>query len=584
VAKDTRRKLAAILAADVVGYSRLIRADEEGTLDRLKSLRADLIDPKIVEHHGRIVKLMGDGMLAEFASVVDAVRAAVQTQQGVSERNAGLPDDQRIEFRIGINLGDVVIDGDDIHGDGVNVAARLEGLAEPRGICISGKVYEEVRDRMDLAFEDLGEQEVKNIDRPVRVWRWIADAGVTASELAKTDELLPLPDKPSIAVLAFKNLSGDPEQSYFADAIAEDITTELSRFQDLFVISRESAFSYRDQAKTAKAIAAELGIDYLLEGSVQRAGERLRVNVQLIEAKSERHLWSERYDRVLTDLFAVQDEIVNAVVSTVGETVWRSAAAELKRKPIENFAAYDYALRARELLHRFDKQSNQEARALLIKAIGLDPNLVDSHITLAWTYVLDYLNQWEATGPEALDHAFAETEKAAALEGDTYRVHRLYGRIASARGEDDKARAHIERALELNPNDGDLIATYGGMMCALGRLADARTWADDAIRRNPHYPGWYATLSARIHYLEGADDQAVAVLNRLDRLTIVDHALLAASYAQLAQTEVARRHVAEVLAINPNFTISSHIAAASYRRAVDRGRIAEGLRKAGLPE
>ena len=578
------RRLAAIVAADIAGYSLLIGRDEEGTLRALRAHRQELIDRLIEEHGGRIANTAGDSLLLEFPSAVDAVRCAVAVQAGMAARNRDIESDRQIQFRVGIHVGDVVAEGGDLLGDGVNVAARLEALADPGGMILSDDAHRQVRDHLDLEWQDEGEREVKNIVRPVRVWRWRAEqpAGSTARGDAAAAPVAR--NSLSIAVLAFKNLSGDPEQGYLADAIAEDITTELARFRELFVISRESAFSYRDQAKTAKAIAADLGVDYLLEGSVQRAGERLRVNVQLIEAESERHLWSERYDRVLTDLFAVQDEIVAAVVSTVGETVWRSAAAELKRKPIANFAAYDYELRARELLHRFDKQSNREARALTIKAIGLDPDLVDNHITLAWTYVLDYLNQWEATGPEALDHALAETEKAAALEGDTYRVHRLYGRIASARGEDDKARAHIERALELNPNDGDLLATYGGMMCALGRLADARTWVDDAIRRNPHYPGWYATLSARIHYLEGADDQAVAVLNRLDRLTIVDHALLAASYAQMAQPEAARRHVAEVLAINPNFTISSHIAAASYRRAVDRDRITEGLRKAGLPE
>ena len=290
------RRLAAIMATDVVGYSRLIRVDEEGTIAALQALRADLIDPKIAERHGRIVKLMGDGMLVEFASVVDAVNAAVETQQAVAERNSDLPKDKRIDFRIGINLGDVVIDGDDIQGDGVNVAARLEGMAEPGGIYVSGMVYEGVRDRMDVSFEDLGEREVKNIDRPVRVWRWNATVGATASVSAKANEPLPLPDKPTIAVLPFTNLSGDPEQEYFADGISEDIITGLSKNPDLFVISRNSTFTYKGKSVRVRDVSEDLGAQYVLEGSVRKAGQRIRVTAQLIDAASDRHLWAERYD------------------------------------------------------------------------------------------------------------------------------------------------------------------------------------------------------------------------------------------------------------------------------------------------
>ena len=290
-----QRRLAAILATDVVGFSRLIRADEEGTIAALKALRVDIIDPKLAEHHGRIVKLMGDGMLAEFPSVVDAVRAAVATQQAVRAHNSGLPEDKRIAFRVGINLGDVVIDGDDIHGDGVNLAARLEGLAKPGGICISGSVHEQIRDRIDPAFEDLGEQEVKNIDRPVRVWQWIADARLAAGVSAKTDQPLPLPDKPSIAVLPFENMSGDPEQEYFSDGISEDLTTALSRFDGLVVITRNSAFTYKGEAVDVKRVGRELGVRYVLEGSVRRAGERVRVYAQLVDAETDRHVWADRF-------------------------------------------------------------------------------------------------------------------------------------------------------------------------------------------------------------------------------------------------------------------------------------------------
>ena len=311
------RRLAAILATDVVGYSRLIRADEEGTIAALKTLRADVIDPKLAEHHGRIVKLMGDGMLAEFPSVVDAVRAAVETQQAVAEHNSDLPKDKWIEFRVGINLGDVVIDGDDIHGDGVNLAARLEALAEPGGICISAAVYDQVRDKLDMPFRDMGEQDVKNIDRPVRVWQWVAGTAPGTAGSPASSSPLALPDKPSIAVLPFDNMSDEMDQEYFADGLTEDIITELSRFQTFFVIARHSAFVYKGKAVSVQDVGCELGVHYVVEGSVRKAGDRLRVVVQLIEAASGNHIWAERYDRELGDIFDLQDELTQAIVAAI---------------------------------------------------------------------------------------------------------------------------------------------------------------------------------------------------------------------------------------------------------------------------
>ena len=367
------RRLAAILVADVVGYSRLIRVDEEGTIAALKALRADLVDPKLAEHHGRIVKLMGDGMLAEFPSVVDAVRAAVETQLAVTEHNSALPEDMRIEFRIGINLGDVLIDGDDIHGDGVNVAARLEGLAETGGICVSGKVYEEVRDRTTFAFEDLGDQEVKNIDRPVRVWRWITEAGMMASVSTKTDEPLPLPDKPSIAVLPFENMSGDVEQEYFAGGIAEDIITALSRVGWFFVIARNSSFAFKGRAGDVKQVARELGIRYVLEGSVRKGGARLRVSAQLIDATTGNHIWADRYDGGLDDVFDLQDRITESVVGAIEPKLRHFEIDRALRKQPNSLDAYDYVLRASAHLAAFRKSDYQAARPLLAKAIELEP-------------------------------------------------------------------------------------------------------------------------------------------------------------------------------------------------------------------
>ncbi len=417
------RRLAAILAADVVGYSRLIRADEEGTIAALKALRADLIDPKIVEHHGRIVKLMGDGMLAEFASVVDAVRAAVETQRAVAERNADLPKDKRIEFRVGINLGDVVIDGDDIHGDGVNVAARLEGLAEQGGICISGGVYDQVRDRIDVPFEDMGEQEVKNIDRPVRVWRWVVGEPVPPGP-AKADEPLPLPDKPSIAVLPFTNMSGDPEQEYFSDGITEDIITGLSKNPDLFVISRHSTFAFKGQSVKVKDISRELGVRYVLEGSIRKAGQRIRVTAQLIDATTDHHLWAERFDRKMEDIFAVQDEICGIILHNVGAAGGKlelSARAAAMHKDTNSLRAYDYYLRGREHAYRYRDEGFSEAQELYGKAIELDPEFARAHSALAFMYA-----RWIHFGAEdpegLLAKALEMAQRAVHLDPSDYRA------------------------------------------------------------------------------------------------------------------------------------------------------------------
>ncbi len=622
------RRLTTILAADVVGYSRLMGEDEAGTLSALKAHRAELLEPKAAQYKGRTIKLMGDGALMEFPSVVEAVAFAVEVQLAMRDRNRGVPDDRKILYRVGINIGDIIVEGDDIYGDGVNVAARLEGLAEPAGICVRRNVRNQVRDKLDLDFEDLGEIEVKNIARPVRVFRVVLDekaaALVTpvmtppaeatrprmrhlamalaaclaaigglawwqawspsgedaAIEQAATTRLHDL----SIAVLAFKNLSGNSGQDYFPDAIVEDITTELSRFSELFVISRESAFSYRGQSKTAKQIGQELGVRYLLEGSVQRSGDRLRVTVQLIDTSQESHVWAEKYDRDVTDVLVVQDEIVRSVVTTLGETIWRSAAVALKGKPLESFEAYDYRLRGLEALHKLTKDSNLEARRLYSKAVELDPGLGIAYIGLAWTHLLDYLFEWSDVGPEALERTHDYTRKADDAGAPGYHVHRLLARISSYRGDHDKALEHNARAIELNPNDGDLLASQAILLTYAGQTGKARQWADQAIRRNPHYPGWYGTISAMIHYLEGDYEQAVAVLNRLGSLNISDHRALAASYAQLGENEKAQRHAQEVLAINPDFSLARFKAKIPYRKEPDRDHFLDGLAKAGLPE
>jgi adenylate cyclase len=400
------RRLAAILTADVVGYSRLIRADEEGTIAALRALRANLIDPKIAAHRGRIVKLMGDGMLAEFASVVDAVHAAIEAQRSIIEHNAGLPEKKRIEFRVGINLGDVVIDGDDIQGDGINVAARLEGMAEPGGICVSGMVYEGVRDRIDALFEDMGEHEVKNIDRPVRMWRWVAGAAPsTATSLAFSTPLA-LPDKPSIAVLPFDNMSGDVEQEYFADGISEDIITSLSKLSGLLVIARNSSFAYKGKAINLQKVASELGVRYVLEGSVRKSGERVRISAQLIDRETGGHLWAERFDRDLTDIFAVQDEVTQEIVSAMAVKLTGDEKIRLPQSATDNLDAYDYFLRGREQFWLFSKEGIAQAGIMLRQAIKLDPNFAPSYTFLSHARIQDYVNHWHAENDHPLEEAF----------------------------------------------------------------------------------------------------------------------------------------------------------------------------------
>jgi TolB-like protein/class 3 adenylate cyclase/Flp pilus assembly protein TadD len=621
------RRLAAILAADAVGYSRLMGDDEAGTLQALQRHRETLIEPKAAQYHGRIVKLMGDGVLMEFGSVVDAVTFAVEIQMALRERNRDIPAEKRIVFRIGINLGDIILQDTDIYGDGVNVASRLEELAEPGGICLSRAARDQVRDKLDLRLEDLGEIEVKNIARPVRAFKVVLDdqarslvtpivtvghelerppwkralAGLgllamavigalwwqpwsrMVDETSVQEAAVPLPKQPSIAVLPFDNLSGDASQDYFADAVTEDITTELSRFAELFVISRESAFAYRGEPKSAKQVGRKLGVRYILEGSVQRVGDRLRVNAQLINAEDEGHIWAEKYDRVVDDLLAVQDDIVMSVVTTVGETVQRNAGENVRRRPLANFEAYDYSLKGHNLIHRPGKENNDEARHLYLKAIALDPGLSHAFVGLAWTHLREYMLQWSKTGPEALEKAADYTRKAAALGGSDYQVQRLFARIKQFQGKPAEALSHNARALELNPNDGDLLASRALLLIFSGRSEEAGTWVTKAMRRNPHHPDWYATVLAATHYLANRYRDALSVMAKVDEPAVYDHRLLAAIHGQLGEQDEARAHVKALLDINPDYSISLVTDSLPYQKD-DLELFLDGLRKAGLPE
>ena len=499
------RRLAAILAADVVGYSRLIRADEEGTIAALQALRADLIDPKIAEHHGRIVKLMGDGMLVEFASVVDAVHAAVETQQAVNDYNSDVPADKRIELRIGINLGDVVIDGDDIQGDGINVAARLEGMAEPGGICVSGMVYEGVRDRIDVPFEDLGEQEVKNIDRPVRVWRWVADSSAAVVS-RQAVEPLPLPDKPSIAVLPFTNMSGDPEQEYFSDGITEDIITALSKIKKLFVVARNSTLTYKGQAVDVKRVGREQGVRYVLEGSVRRGGNRLRITAQLIDAATGNHLWAERYDRESSDVFALQDEITREVASALQVELTEGEQARLWASCTKNFDAWELVIQANNLIHRHHREDTHEARRFLEQALRLDENYATAWELLGISHWTDAINEgWSDSRETSLARALEAIDQALAIDPSNPDTLSSLSLIKLTSGNHNEALALSEKAVALAPSHANNMAVAGVISVYCGKPQEALKLVRKAMRLSPVYPIWYLYPLTRAPLVHGGD-------------------------------------------------------------------------------
>jgi adenylate cyclase len=461
-----QRQLSAILAADVAGYGRLIGLDEEGTLARLKELRCILIDPKIDEHRGRIVKTMGDGLLVQFASAVDAVRCAVEIQRQMAEQNAGTDEQRRLEFRIGINVGDVVIDGDDIHGDGVNIAARLEALSQPGGICVSASVHDQVRDKLEVDFADAGEQQLKNIARPVRAYRSRSWAG--PRQAAPTPH-----DKPSIAVLPFDNISGDPDQVYFSDGITEDIITELSRFRSLSVIARNSSFAFRNERIDISEIARRLRAQFVLEGSVRKAGNRVRITAQLINTLTGAHLWAERYDRELEDIFTVQDEVVRTVVATVAGRLEATGAEIAKRKPPESLVAYDYVLRGLEQLNLEGDEHNSEALRLFQKAVELDPQYAVGHAYLALAIYVQWMNS-RASGE--LERALPIARRALELDENDSRCHRILSAIYVQLREYDRAEFHSDRSVALNPNDAFTAVYRGGVLRHIGRADEGVVW------------------------------------------------------------------------------------------------------------
>jgi adenylate cyclase len=574
----TERKLAAILAADVVGFSRLMGQDEEGTLRRLKAHLGELVEPHIAAHRGRIVKRTGDGLLVDFASAVEAVRCAVAIQAGMADRNRAAQADNRIEFRIGINLGDVIIEGDDIYGDGVNIAARLEALAEPGAIFVSRAVRDSVRDKLGIVLEDLGEKPVKNIARPVRVFR-VGRAGDTEPAPPA------LPDKPSIAVLPFANMSGDSEQEYFTDGISEDLITDLSKVSALFVIARNSSFTYKGRAVKVQEIGRELGVRFVLEGSIRKAGNRVRITAQLVDTQSGGHLWADRFDRDLTDIFATQDEVVQKIVGTLAIKLTQREVS-LLRRGTRNIEAYECWLRARDQLGRGTRDAALQARILHRRALEIDPHFAAPCAGLTFVALADYINGWADEPDKALEEAEEWARQAIALDDREPAAFGALGNALVWRRRHEDALVQLARAIELDQNYAQAHAITGMALVYAGRAAEALEPFATGMRLDPHYPNIVLHLLAQAHFSLGQDEIAAKHLNeRITRNPNTDASrmLLAACYGHLGRGEEARAAWAELIEVNPDFSLNQRANVLPYKDARDFQRIVEGLTKAGLP-
>jgi len=538
------------------------------------------------------VKLMGDGLLVEFASVVDAVSCAVAWQNVVAEREAAADDDKRLTFRIGINLGDVIVEGDDIHGDGVNIAARLEGLADPGGICIADTVHKTVKAKLDLVYEDLGAQQVKNIAEPLHVYRIVRDASATPALLVGVPPLL-LSGKPSVAVLPFTNMSGDPEQEYFSDGITEDIITELSRFRSLFVIARNSSFHYKGKSPNVQDVGRELGVNYVVEGSVRKAGNRVRVTAQLVETESGNHVWAERYDRDLEDIFAVQDDLTRTVVSTVAGRIDAVGHGRASRVSADSLQAHDLVLRARHHTYAFTRPDNAEAQKLLAQAIELDPANARAHAALSMSNMLDWISHWVKEGDESLTEAHRLAKRAVLLdETDCYAQWSLGCTFLFGRRYRN-SRFHLVKALELNPNDVEARSLYGMYLTYIGQTNEALAEYDQAKEVDPHHLTWLPWYYGFTFFTALSFDEAIEVLEPIEEPANEVRGILAASYALVGRLEEANLMLGSFLraAEDEMIDFPGRSAAAwvrnwhslvPYKSDADREVWADGLRKAGL--
>ncbi len=583
--QGVERRLATILVADVVGYSRLMGKDEEATLGTLNAYR-EVIDKRVASHRGRVFGSAGDSVIAEFASPVEAVRCAVEIQQTLEKRNADLPEDRKMHFRIGINLGDVMVEGNNLFGDGVNVAARLEALAEPGSICVSGMVQQSVEAKVDWAFDDLGDQEVKNIAKPVRVYR-VRPGAIPVDESERP--ALSLPDKPSIAVLPFENMSGDPEQEYFSDGITDDLITALSNVRTFFVIARHSSFTYKGRAVDVKEVGHELGIRYVLEGSVRKAGNRVRVTAQLVEAASGNHVWADRYDGALDDIFDLQDEIAASVVGAIEPQLHRAEVERIRHKRPESFDAYDLTLSGLAKMNKLDPKDTADALTFFLKAIELDPNYARAYVCASYCH----RRQVQLKGMVLSEEDKAETIRLAhaglkADRTDPYVLWQAAMTIALVEQDFDEATALIDRSLSINANANRAWIASGMLRCYVGDPETAIEHAERAMRLSPlDVSMWVAYgVMATAHMQLGDYEGAVAWARRSVRLHpdhLPAHHVLAASAAQLGRQEEAEAAIRDLLEMDPALTIARLKEIYPVARYRNLEGFIEGLKKAGLP-
>jgi adenylate cyclase len=571
-----QRRLAAILAADVVGYSRLMQLDEAGTLATLKARRSEVFQPLVSKHHGRIVKVMGDGVLVEFGSAVDAVECAVQLQDAMENANAGLPEDRQIVLRVGVNLGDVLVEGGALYGDGVNVAARLEALAEPGSVYVSQTVFSHVRGKAEVRFDDLGELALKNMSEPVKVYR-VASVVMPAVE-AISGAAGPS-SKPSIAVLPFVNVGSDPEQQYFSDGITEDIITELSRFRSIFVIARNSSFHFRDKAADAKRIGRALGAAYIVEGSMRRMGLRLRITAQLIEAATGNHLWAERYDRDIQEIFEVQDEVVQAIVAVLPGRIEEAGARSARRKRPESLAAYDFLLRGIELFLTFDFADTEAARTMFEEAIAVDANIAAAYAYLANLRLRDW---WTSRSVQSLDEAFELAKKAVETDGNDGFAHGILGMAYLERCSFDEATFHAERFVALNPNDSFAALHMSQLLAYLGRPEEGISWIERAFRLNPFPPQAYNSFYGMILFAARRYAESIATFNRILVAPNWEVIYLVAGNAYLGRLEEAHTLIRRWATPHPDIAPLAFAAKEPFKQPADLDHLLEGLRIAGI--
>lgn len=582
------RRLAAILLTDMVGYSKLLGLDEAGTVERQRAHREHIIEPKIAAYRGRLVNTTGDGLLAEFPSVVDAVRCAVEVQQEIAENEADVPEERRIQYRIGINLGDIIIDGDDILGDGVNIAARLEALADPGGITLSGDAFRQVRGKIAVEFEDLGEQRVKNIADPVRVYQ-VANAIDRGVMTKPANDSLSLPTKPSIAVLPFTNMSDDRQQDFLSDGISEDLITELSRFRGLFVIARNSSFAYKNQAIDVQHISSQLGVRYILEGSLRRAGNRIRVSAQLVDAPTRKQVWAERYDRELEDIFNLQDEITQTIVAAIEPELGSAERDRARRTATDNLDAWGLYQRGLWHVYRFTANDNTEARALFERATIADPSFARAFAGLSFTHFISAFLGF-AGDRERYRNLALETARHSVMLDDRDEAARwALGRAYMIRGDHDRAIAEFDAAININPNFAQAHYNLAFALVLAGRHEESLPCLDKAERLSPRDPLLFAFCAVRAQALFhiGEYDRSLQEARRSSRQSNVHanaRALLVAVLGQLGRLDEARSELALLLAERSDYTRREFAAGLPYRRAEDMSRLLESLEAAGMPE